>query len=81
MFYPHKISRLRRRRTVGLHVPAGTTLTVARGTGWLTSDAHPSDVVLRAGGEYTARRPEHLVLEALEQTIVYALRRPGELGA
>ena len=74
----HQIRRLHRGRSASLYVPPGTTLLVARGTGWLTSAGDPRDYLLCHGKEYTARGTEHLVLQALEGTVVYAVRYPTQ---
>jgi hypothetical protein len=74
----HTIRRLHRNRTASLRVPAGTTLLVARGIAWLTSDADARDHMLCHGKEYTARGSEHLVLQALDGTVVYAVRYPTQ---
>ena len=67
------IKRLRERRTASLHLPAGATLLVARGIGWLTTDRDSKDRFLCPGKTYTTDRAEHLVLQAVERTVVYAV--------
>lgn len=70
------IRRLRLNKAVSLHVPAGTTLLVARGKGWLTSDRDSADRFLCHGRRYTAEKAAHLVLQAVDKTVVYAIRYP-----
>ncbi|HYD57222.1 MAG TPA: DUF2917 domain-containing protein [Burkholderiales bacterium] len=70
------IKRLRPNRAVSLHVPAEATLMVARGKAWLTSDADSADRFLCHGRRYTAVKAEHLVLQAIDKTVVYAIRYP-----
>jgi hypothetical protein len=70
----HQIRRLRRHRAISLHLAAGASVLVARGKAWLTAAGDPRDYVLCHGRNYTARKPEHLVLQAFDSTVVYAVR-------
>ena len=72
------IKRLRERRTVSLHLPAGATLLVARGMGWLTTDRDSKDRFLCPGKTYRTDRTEHLVLQAVDRTVVYAVHLAEE---
>lgn len=70
-----RVSRLHRGRVSRVSLPAGGRLLVARGEGWLTAAGDPKDYVLRPGDEYRADGDKELVLQAFEQTVVYAVAK------
>ena len=69
-----RVSRLHRGRVSRVKLPAGGRLLVARGECWLTAAVDLKDYVLRPGDEYHADGEKEVVLQALERTVVYAVR-------
>jgi hypothetical protein len=69
---------LRAREAITLHDVRGTTLRVTRGTLWLTQENDPSDVILRVGDNWVVERQGATVLEAQDDTVVWAVGRNVE---
>ena len=59
-----------KRETVRRVLDAGQALRCVRGVLWVTSDEDRKDLLLRAGERFSPRSKAHLLIEALEDSVV-----------
>ena len=72
-----KLWNLALRQQVLMDDAQGTTLSVARGTLWITLERDTRDIVIGDGESFTIDRPGRTIVEAQDRSTVWVDRRPG----
>lgn len=76
-----RVITLARRDLVPLRLAAGTSIECTRGCLWLTEDGSVEDVVLEPGDAWAATRERTVLVNALREESVFAVReRSGGPG-